>query len=284
MISIVVCSVNEDLYKSLSLNIEKTIGDLEFELIKIENNREQKSIAEAYNKGLSISKFDLVVFAHEDILFHTQEWGVLLSSIFEADKTVGLLGVAGSSIKTNYPTGWWENSQEFLNKYVLQHYPNGEINLMDAGFKNASSKEVIIIDGLFMALRKMEGVSFDERMKGFHFYDQSISLRIRNAGYKVMVSNKILIEHLSYGVKDDVWLKASVKFHKLYNKYLPQKIEGKASRKDKLISCKYYLENCIRTGNRKIAFSVWLQYLRLSRFSKENKNFLKYFLEINNVN
>lgn len=284
MISIVVCSVNEDLYKSLLVNIKKTIGDIEFEVIRIENNKEKKSIAGAYNKGLSISKSDLVVFAHEDLIFHTTDWGVILSSIFKTNESLGLLGVAGSKIKTRYPSGWWENSPEYLSKYVLQHYPNGDINLMEAGFENFSLEEVVVIDGLFMAMRKIQGVIFDESMKGFHFYDQSISLRIRNAGMKVMVSNKILIEHFSYGVKDDTWLKASRKFHDLYNKYLPQKIAGKVSRMDKLISCKFFLENCIRTGNKIIAFLFWMRYLKLSRFSKKNKKYLKYFLNIKRAN
>jgi GT2 family glycosyltransferase len=281
MISIVVCSINKNLFQDLSTNINKTIGNSVFEIIPIDNKKEKLSIARAYNKGLELAKFNIVLFIHEDILFHTSNWGKILLAFFKKDNSIGLVGVAGSKIKTKFPSGWWENDPALLNKFILQHYPNGKKNLMKAGFNSSNLEEMVVIDGVFMAMRKIPKIRFDERLTGFHFYDQGISLRIRNAGYRVMVNNKILIEHFSYGNKDVNWLKSSIKFQKLYSEHLPQTLVGnKVLKKQKRISCKFFLENCRRLNLRIVGLPYWLRYLYLSNYSVENRRWFNYFFKI----
>ena len=60
----------------------------------------------------------------------------------------------------------------------------------------------MVIDGVFMGMRKIPGIKFGERISGFHNYDQSILPLYRIKGYKVMVTNEILLEHFSSGTKD----------------------------------------------------------------------------------
>ena len=92
MISIVICSIDSKKYEKLKKNIEETIGELSFEIIKIDNSIEKISITKAYNLGVDKSKYDILLFIHEDILFHTFNWGNILISKFK-ESSIGLLGI-----------------------------------------------------------------------------------------------------------------------------------------------------------------------------------------------
>ena len=95
MISIVICSINEDFLKEVSANISSTIGELAYEIIAINNKVEQLSIFEAYNKGADKSQYHHLIFLHEDILFKTQNWGEIIIEKFK-DEQLGLLGIVGT--------------------------------------------------------------------------------------------------------------------------------------------------------------------------------------------
>ncbi|MCE5282251.1 MAG: glycosyltransferase family protein, partial [Deltaproteobacteria bacterium] len=74
MISIIICSRDSGALKEVSGNIEETIG-VPYEIIAIDNSRNQYSIFDAYNLGAEQSTFDHLCFMHEDILYHTPHWG-----------------------------------------------------------------------------------------------------------------------------------------------------------------------------------------------------------------
>ena len=67
MISIIVCSINIEYFKGLKKSIENTIGSIEYEIIKIDNLQEKLPITKAYNLGISKSKYNFLVFVHEDV-------------------------------------------------------------------------------------------------------------------------------------------------------------------------------------------------------------------------
>ena len=54
-----------------------------------------------------MSKGEYLCFMHDDIFIHTKNWGLELLKTFESDNEIGLIGVAGSKIKTKMPSGWW---------------------------------------------------------------------------------------------------------------------------------------------------------------------------------
>ena len=70
MISIIICSMNPDISAELRQNIADTIG-CEYELVVIDNSRNQLSIFQAYNRGVQRSKGDILCFMHDDLLMHT---------------------------------------------------------------------------------------------------------------------------------------------------------------------------------------------------------------------
>jgi hypothetical protein len=53
MISLVICSRTSQLNESLRQNIDETIG-VEYELVLIDNSKNELSIFEAYNKGINM--------------------------------------------------------------------------------------------------------------------------------------------------------------------------------------------------------------------------------------
>ena len=62
--------------------------------------------------------------------------------------------------------------------HLIQKYNNGNVEEIKRGVEN-NLEEVVVIDGVFMGMRKIPGIKFDERISGFHNYDQSISLLYR---------------------------------------------------------------------------------------------------------
>ncbi len=86
--------MNLILFTYLKENIRATIG-VAFEIIPIINSGGRIGICEAYNIGARRSKFGMLCFMHEDVRMHTMSWGKIVSRILQ-DKSIGLLGVAGS--------------------------------------------------------------------------------------------------------------------------------------------------------------------------------------------
>lgn len=74
MISLIICSRTPTISEELSTNIAETIG-CEYELVVIDNSKNEFSIFSAYNEGVKRSNGDVLCFMHDDILFRTLNWG-----------------------------------------------------------------------------------------------------------------------------------------------------------------------------------------------------------------
>src|SRR5690606_4063229 len=111
MLSIIICSRSKLDFEGIKENIAQKIGIIH-EVIQIDNSNNAYSISQAYNAGGSQSKFPFLCFLHEDVVFSTQNWGELLVNIL-ANKSVGLVGVAGAIMKTK-ATGpnWWSTLEK----------------------------------------------------------------------------------------------------------------------------------------------------------------------------
>lgn len=277
MLSIVICSVNSKILEKIKENIDKTIGIVTYEIVVIDNIISEYSIAEAYNHGILESKFPLLLFIHEDITFRTSGWGQILISYFD-DPEVGLIGIAGSKVKTRVPSGWWENEPKNWIINLIQHYPGGRQEKIFRGFSGSSLVEAVVVDGVFLGMRKTSSIRFDQRLKGFHNYDQSVSLLFRELGYKVYVTGEILVEHFSIGKKDFSWVDSNFQFFRLYRHCLPQTVKEEITKEDKLYSYMRLIYN-FRDNRRSLAFKYWLYYLRLDPFSRKNLRHLRAIID-----
>lgn len=220
MISIIICSRTQNIPVDLSENIKHTVG-CDYELIVIDNSKNQYSIFEAYNLGIKKSVGDYLCFMHDDILLHTNSWGAMATNIFKEDKQVGLIGVAGSKTLSKMPAAWWDCREEEKILNLIQHFKDKNTETWNFGFEASSNTEVVVIDGVFMVMRRDERILFDERLKGFHNYDLFLSLKHHMLNKKVLVTSEILLEHFSEGSLCKAWYQSSSLFHKLYKNYLP---------------------------------------------------------------
>lgn len=275
MISIIICSIRESYFDSLKANIQETIGFSDYEIIKIDNLIDKLSITQAYNKGIEKSKFDYQLFIHEDILFHTVNWGEILLSIFRENCRIGLIGIAGAKYKSLVPSAFWHTEEKMLNINLIQHYKNKKTSLLYKGFENKNLEEVVVIDGVFIALKKSTGVKFNENIKGFHCYDLGISIDTLEKKHLIYVTNQILIEHFSIGNTNLNFLKSVIDFHKLYKKKLPKYIDTK-NRSLELFALKSFLSVCLE--NKYVPFKLWIFNLINNPLDKLNYSFIKLVL------
>lgn len=221
MISIIICSRDLGIDPNLLTNITSTIG-CEYELIIIDNYENKYSIFHAYNKGIKQSKSEILCFIHDDVLFHSKDWGKKLIDIFKSDAKIGLVGVAGSKVKTKAPSGWWNSPDELKQINIIQHLETGQVERWEYGLDDdVLLEEVVVIDGVFMAIKRDENIMFDNTLKGFHNYDLNISLLYKVNGYKVMVTKEIEIEHFSNGNINKSWYLSTQRFHNKNKHYLP---------------------------------------------------------------
>lgn len=275
MISIIICSRAQTISANLFKNIKNTVG-CESELIVIDNSQNQYSIFEAYNLGIEKSNGDYLCFIHDDILFHTDGWGNIVRRIFNDNLQIGLIGVAGAKVKTKMPSGWWDclEDQKVIN--IIQHFSNKKKEKWSFGFDNGQNTEVVAVDGVFMAMRKDKQIRFDSKMKEFHNYDLNISFEYKKQGFKIMVTNEILLEHFSLGIINEAWVRSTYIIHRQYNNLLPLgKSKKPINKKVEVDNAERFIEESFKYNLNIIAISVWIQLFRLNPISKYHYRFWK---------
>ncbi len=278
MISVIICSREAELANQLVINIKESIG-CEYEIIIVNNQDNKYSISQAYNIGIEKSKGEMLCFIHEDVLFHTMDWGVEVINIYNSNPKIGLIGVAGAKIKTKTSSPWWDCPEKYKVMHIIQHDKNINIYKSSIGFAQEEIQEVAVIDGVFMVLRKEIFVQFDELNEGFHCYDLKISLDVVKKKYKVVVSNKILIEHYSIGLLDLNWFNSLLKFHKKNKNYLPLNIsDDSIIAKEEFNSCKKLVFYCIKFGRLKLLFRYWIKLFFMNPISREHFDIVKYLV------
>lgn len=222
MLSIIISSYQPDLFAALEKNIAETCG-ISYEIVRIDNPG-LMGICEAYNKGAAMAKFENLLFLHEDVSFETKGWGNILESYLRENKP-GCLGVAGSAYLPNVPCGWW-----MVEGYAYSHITHFNKNTAAwshytfEGNKDGL-KEVRFIDGVFIACTKNRWMEnkFDERLKGFHAYDVSFSIKMTPTS-KNYITNAIDLVHYSAGSPGKAWLTQLLLNRRINARFFSQKI------------------------------------------------------------
>lgn len=241
MISIVICSYKELRYEQVAQSIDETIG-VPYELIKIDNLVHQYGICKAYNLGAAQAKFNYICFMHEDIIFKSKDWGKKLLSFSTAQPNPVVIGVAGSTYKSLFPSGWAQGLFETDYVNVIQHYSKG--TAVDRNLDAARYVEVVSLDGVFLFTHRdvWQENKFDEHtFDKFHGYDLDFSFQAGRK-YQLFVSPEVLIEHFSSGDLNRDWVEYAIKLTEKWEKSLPI---GKLPRKQ---------QQQIEWRNRKIFF------------------------------
>jgi len=229
MISIIVCSRKSYIPLQLRTNIGETIG-LDYELVIIDNSKNQYTIFEAYNLGVSRSKYPYLCFMHDDLLYHTKDWGVKMIQHFQ-DNEVGVVGVGGCHYLSKYPISLLSWEIAIRNKMYSFNYIQNSIENKTHKSKlynnlEKESVDAVALDGMWFCIKRdlfeHTDLKFDEQnFKGFHFYDFDICMQVHALGKKAIIISDILIEHFSTGTFDKIWYDNAFKFYKKWKKYLP---------------------------------------------------------------
>lgn len=226
MISIIICSRKKDISDSLKENILQTIG-IPYQLVVISNEFNNYSIFEAYNLGIEQSEYDFLCFMHDDILFHTKDWGLIIIEHFKNSK-IAIIGVAGTNLLTRIPS-FWSDRHEHNMINIIQ---SDSINLTptEHNFSKFSgtdlSTPVVVVDGVWFCVNKyvLPKFKFDTKFKGFHLYDLDTCMQAISSGKQVHVIHNIILEHFSCGKISKGWVLNSVRFYKKWRKSLPVSI------------------------------------------------------------
>ena len=167
-------------------------------------------------EGVSISKiyadmFDskdvkenIVIFIHDDIEFLRKGWGKEIIRLFDENKSYGIIGVAGSA-QFDSNGAWWNYQKKFGQ---VLHRSEGKTWLTTfSPLLDKDLQEVVVIDGLFMALHKERVTkNFNRDLLGFDFYDISLCLdNFFAKSCKIGVTTNIRIAHNSIGKLKDSW-------------------------------------------------------------------------------
>jgi hypothetical protein len=276
MISIIICSRISSVPESLSANIAETIG-VPYEVISIDNSLNKYSIFEAYNLGIQKSNFQYLCFIHDDIQFITKDWGELLVKSFVDNQQLGIIGLAGAANKSKAPSGWWGSGDNIIN--IIEHLPGKTPTFTSRGWEDGQKlKEAVVIDGVFMGIRKDKYIRFNTKLGGFHNYDQSICIDYISNGYKVYVTKEILIKHFSAGTIDKRWINSTYKFHKLYANHLPIINNDKIKKSIEVNNFVNFIQLCFNFKEKKIAIYYWAKWLFFKPVSKYHLKFLKRLL------
>lgn len=280
MFSIIVCSIHPDLASSLERNIASTIG-VPFEFIAIDNRGSKKGICAVYNEGAQRAKYDYLCFAHEDILFHTSNWGNLIATKL-AEQDCGVIGFAGGISKFPLPYGWCSIPKHICENIIQGYGGKRPAIKMQLNCKGDFSK-VVTLDGLCHFVRRdvWERCRYDEvTFPLFHSYDTDFSTSVFINGYVNYVCNNVLVEHFSYGNFDHIWFESEKAYLKKWGKHLPlfadKEISAKYKHDIKRIETKM-LRRLYKTGliTETEAFTMWKNFI-----SKHPLHLSAYFIPI----
>jgi hypothetical protein len=162
---------------------------------------------------------DVVVFMHDDIDIETTGVTNKLLRLFDTHPEHGIIGLAGTD---DLVSGmWWQKREKMYGQVKHEHLGKVHRNNYSGTFGDGL-KDVVIVDGLFIAVHKKRIVErFDEEFPGFHFYDTPFCVLNHLKGVKIGVTTKILVVHKSVGAVDKKWEKNRLFFEAKYGHNLP---------------------------------------------------------------
>lgn len=258
MLSIIICSVSPERLQRVSQNMHDTIG-VEHEIIAIDNREKHWPIARAYNEGARQAHYPYLFFVHEDVMFHSLNWGMAIEKKLK-EPDCGAIGFAGSKVMFNCFSGWMQHLRFACTFYYQRCGGLTRFSVFNVVLEHPF-EEVVVLDGLGIFVRKdvWELYPFDEKMlTGFHCYDVDFSLQI-SAGRKfknyVCCSTNVLIEHFSEGDYNRGWCQDTIR---MYNQKWSQILPLKASDFD--LSKKEIRKYTEKSFNRFVRKSMKIDY------------------------
>jgi hypothetical protein len=207
--SVIVCSISPDKFARVSKNYRRLLSGVAHEIIGIHDAR---SLCEGYNRGVSQSRGDILVFSHDDIEIVSPDFAArLVHTLAMSD----LVGIAGT---TKLSAGKWSNSAwPHTHGQFCHRNSDGSLKHTLHGLGFDSVGGIQAMDGLLFAgwRKTFEDVDFDaETFDGWHFYDLDFTFRAWLRGLRLRISYELLVVHDSEGSYDSNWNRYAQRFLK----------------------------------------------------------------------
>jgi len=222
MLSIIICSRTGVLPESIKRNVNQTVG-CDYELVVVDNSKNEHSIFSAYNLGVTLSKYPYLCFVHDDVEFVTNNWG---NNIIDHLNTpnVGIIGVAGGRAMLRVPFGWasFAPMKNIIQSHIVDNVCVDKKYLHPA-FPENTKEKCLVLDGVFLCARKdiFKEISFDTQLGGFHCYDMDICLQAGKQKFQNYVIFDVDIKHFSRGNFNSSYIYAILRLHEKWVDYLP---------------------------------------------------------------
>jgi len=220
MISFIVCSRTEYVSESFEQNIAKNVG-VEFEIVCIDNSKNDHTIYSAYNKGVKLSKYDNLCLVHEDVQFNTKNFGQKIIQHLNRPNA-GLCGLAGCDTLTRVPLIFGTKD---IYANIVQSDATKKPSTLATVPKdyNLSFRPVLLLDGVLLCAKNsvFDTIQFDESLGRFHGYDYDISIQSFIAGYTNVVMYDIELVHYSKGTMNLEYLQTIERIYKKWDKFIP---------------------------------------------------------------
>ena len=188
------------------------------------HNPDGVSISKIYGDILKSSDVsdNIIAFIHDDIEFLRKGWGKELLRLFNEHEDYGIIGVAGSA-QFDAGAAWWNYDKKFGQ---VLHRAEGKSWLTTfSPLLEKDLQEVVVIDGLFMAVNKNKiNENFSRDLDGFDFYDIDFCLSnyfSKDWKYKIGVTTNIRVAHNSVGKLKSSWYTNRVLINKKFGEHYP---------------------------------------------------------------
>lgn len=143
--------------------------------------QEADSMCAAYNLGMNSTDAKYKVYMHQDVFIRNKDFLKDIITIFEKDKTVGMIGMIGGNEmpKTAVTYLAWNVGLVDCRDADMAYYLSGAPEIKADSYVEA-------VDGLLMATQ-YDVPWREDIFKDFDFYDVSGSFEMRKHGYQVLV-------------------------------------------------------------------------------------------------
>ncbi|MDR2791333.1 MAG: glycosyltransferase family protein [Tannerellaceae bacterium] len=221
MISVVIASVKPELSQALRDNIEQTIG-VPHEIWIHDNRHTQWGLCRLYNHYARLSQGRYIAFLHEDIHIYTSDWGRILVDFYGANPQAGVVGFAGSTLKTRTLSGW-ESTAENSRMCLRQHIGKGHVQQICCNVHGEDYAQVLALDGFaFIVPRDVwQQHPYDEALlSAYNQYEIHFSLQVALT-HSNYVCFTIDVEHFSCGRFERRWYDDALRLHRKWSDRLP---------------------------------------------------------------
>lgn len=228
MISLIVCSVNPEMFDEFKENVDMTIG-VEHEIIAFDNREKHWGLCKVYNHCISKAKYQYLCFVHEDMYFFTKGWGKLLIDFHANTPECGVIGFAGSQYVAKTFVQWKIDritSRVHTCISPQKNLPFDYNNIKRFYNSRREFDPVVVLDGMFLFTSKKvcNEVRFDEKMLGnFHIYDTDFTFSVSQK-YNNFVCSLIDNMHRSKSNFSKAYVEGLLAFHNKWHDVLPKSL------------------------------------------------------------